>query len=150
MSELKEFVNKRTCHFSGISIRKLYGLDSFYIRDIPFIVISSDDEIIVKVEDFEVKKSVLKISHVSEWILNEKVMQNWFVLPKTFNKKKSKLSPILEMTSKALLYPKKEKKKIKSKSKSQSNTDDLAVDKLIRAKDSPTFYKRILQFFSKD
>lgn len=116
MSELQEFVKKRTANLSGISCRKLYGLDAFYLSNKPFIIISSSDQIVIKVDDFEVKNK-LKIHQAKEWILNDKLMENWFLLPETFNKKKSKLVPILELTSKALLHPKKEKKKNKKKSK---------------------------------
>ncbi|OUR96890.1 hypothetical protein A9Q84_11175 [Halobacteriovorax marinus] len=146
MSELQEFVKKRTSDFSGISCRKIYGLDAFYLSDIPFIVISSNEQIIVKVDDFEVKKTLLKIPQVSQWILNDKVMENWFLLPDTFNKKKNKLAPILEMTSKALLHPRKEKTKRKKKSKTQNNSDKIAVETVTNVEKNPSFFKRLCNF----
>jgi len=145
MSELKEFVRKRTAKFSGISCRKLYGLDAFYLRDIPFIVISSNEQIAVKVEDIEIKKTILKIPQVSQWILNDKVMENWFILPNTFNTKKNKLSPILEMTSKVLLHPKKEKKKHRKKSNPQQKP---ALEAVTKVEKKPTFFKRLFKFMN--
>ena len=110
MSELHEFVKKRTAKFLGISCRTLYGLDAFYLGNKPFVVITSDNQIAIKVDDFEVKNK-LKLLQVKEWTLNDEVMENWFLLPESFNKKKSKLVPVLEMTSKVLLHPKKEKRR---------------------------------------
>ena len=112
MSELQEFVKKRTASFPGISSRKLYGLDAFYQNNLPFIVISSE-QIVLKASDFEVKKTLLNMPEVIKWTLNGKEMKDWFLLPESFNKKKNKLDPILEMASKALLNPKKEKKRKK-------------------------------------
>ncbi len=117
MSDLYEFVLKRTANISDITCRKLYGLDAFYISDKPFIVISAKDQIIVKVEDFEVRKSLQKIPNIELWKLGSKIMEDWFVLPETYNKKKNKLSPVIEMTAKVLLNPKKKPKKKKVKSK---------------------------------
>lgn len=114
MIELQEFVKKRTASFPGISCRKLYGLDAFYQNNLPFIVISSK-QIVLKASDFEVKKALINMPEVEKWTLNGKEMADWFLLPESFNKKKNKLDPILEMTSKALLNPKKEKKKRKKK-----------------------------------
>ena len=150
MIDLKEFVKKRTASLPGISCRKLYGLDAFYLREIPFIVISSDEAIIVKVDDFEVQNTLLKIDNVSPWTLNNKAMNNWFLLPDTFNKKKSKLTPVLEMTSKALLHPKKEKVKRKKKSNAQKRTQMRASETVINVDDSPSLFKKIFKFMSKN
>jgi hypothetical protein len=144
MSELKEFVKKRTASFSGISSRKLYGLDAFYLNELPFIVITSDEQIVVKVYDSEVKKSLLTIHKASQWSLSNKVMESWFVLPNTFNKKKNKLSPILDITSKALLNPKKIKKK---RIKKPKNEDMLNTPKNVVIA-SPSFFKRILKLIT--
>jgi hypothetical protein len=141
MSELKEFVKKQTAKFTGISGRKLYGLDAFYLSDMPFIVIASNEQIVIKVDDFEVKKTIKAMPQVSEWILNDKLMENWFVLPDTFNKKKNKLSPILEMTSKVLLRPKKEKKKRKKKAATQNKIDRPLTDAKIEKR--PSLFKRL-------
>ena len=111
MSELYEFVKKVTKTIPDISYRKLYGLNSFYMSDRPFIVITTNDEIVVRVDDFQMQKTIENIPQIERWILNDKVMDNWYILPEKYNKKKNKLSPILEMTSKVLLRPKKEKKK---------------------------------------
>lgn len=147
MSELQEFVKKRTAKFSGISCRKLYGLDAFYLSDRPFIIISSTEQIVVKVDDFETKKE-LKNYQVTGWILNDKVMENWFLLPETFNKKKNKLLPILEMTSKVLLHPKKEKKKHKKKGKTKKCSDNITSEAKLSTKNmdkGPSFFKRLFQ-----
>ncbi|MFT6070994.1 MAG: TfoX/Sxy family transcriptional regulator of competence genes [Bacteriovoracaceae bacterium] len=117
MSELQEFVKKRTASYPGISSRKLYGLEAFYLKNSPFIVITKDDQIVVKVDDFEVKAQLLNMPEVTKWSLDGKDMENWLLLPTSFNKKKNKLSPILEMTSKVLLNPRKQKKKRRSKPK---------------------------------
>jgi hypothetical protein len=146
MSELYEFVKKRTSNFSGISYRKLYGLDAFYLSDKPFIIISATDHVVVKVDDFEVKKSILKIPEVSSWKLNDKVMENWFMLPDTFNKKKNKLSPVLEMTSKVLLTPKKEKKKRKVKAKVQKNVSTNLSIKSKTKTQKVSFINRLIKF----
>lgn len=147
MSELYEFITKRTAKISGISYRKLYGLDAFYIENIPFIIISSDEKIVVKIDDFEVKRYILKQYEVSLWVLSGKAMENWFVLPKGLNKKKNKISPILEMTSKVLLNPKKSKKKrivkpIKSKKKFKKSS----IKSLNKEKKS-SLLSRLLKFF---
>jgi len=138
MSELQEFVKKRTANLKGISTRKLFGLEAFYINDTPFIVITSGEQIAVKVDDFEVKKTILKISQVVNWNLDGKEMDNWFLLPDTFNKKKNKLTPILDITSKALLNPKKEKKIFKKKVSIQK------ISKKLDIKKKPSFFKRLL------
>ncbi len=143
MSELQEFVRKRTASYPGISSRKLYGLDAFYLKNSPFIVITANEQIVVKVDDFEVKKTILNMPEVSKWTLEGKEMENWFLLPDTFNKKKNKLSPILEMTSKVLLKPKKEKKKRKKKSdshKSKQNNESKTSKNIVK---SPSFFKRL-------
>ncbi|MBT4792187.1 MAG: hypothetical protein HON90_11495 [Halobacteriovoraceae bacterium] len=144
MSELHEFVIKNMAKFSAVSCRKLYGLEAFYLSNMPFLVISSNEQIVVWVEDFEVKASLLKISQVSQWMLNDKLMENWFVLPKTYNKKKNKLSPILEMTSKVLLNPKKKKRKAKSHKIKKPVKKNL-VKAVIKEK-KPSFFKRIFKF----
>jgi len=138
MSELQEFVKKRTANLKGISNRKLYGLEAFYISDKPFIVITSGEQIVVKVDDFEVKKTILKISQVVNWNLDGKDMENWFLLPDTFNKKKNKLTPILDITSKALLNPKKEKKKFKKKVSIQKTSKKIDIKK------KASIFKRLL------
>jgi len=138
MSELQEFVKKRTANLKGISNRKLYGLEAFYICDKPFIVITSGEQIVVKVDDFEVKKTILKISQVVNWNLDGKDMENWFLLPDTFNKKKNKLTPILDITSKALLNPKKEKKKFKKKVSIQKTSKKIDIKK------KASIFKRLL------
>jgi hypothetical protein len=148
MSELQNFVKKRTSNYSGISCRKLYGLDAFYLSDMPFIVISSNEQIIIKVDDFEVKKTMLKTHQASQWTLNDKVMENWFILPGTYNSKKNKLSPILEMTSKALLHPKKEKSKRKKKSNSQKNPPKAALETVTNIEKNHSFFKRMFKFIS--
>lgn len=150
MSELKEFVRKQTAKLSGISIRKLYGLDAFYLSDKPFIVIESNQQIVVKVDDFEVKKTIKAMPQVSEWVLNDKVMENWFLLPDTFNKKKNKLSPILEMTSGVLLRPKKEKKKRKKKPSSQNNSGKLTSQAAVKLENKPSFFKRLFKLVTPD
>jgi len=119
MNELKEFLKKCTSKYSGISYRKLYGLDSFYLNDKPFLLITAKNEIVLKIEDFEVRNK-LKVSQIIQWKLDEKIMENWFLLPERFNKKKNKLMPILEMTSTVLLNPKKEKIKRNKKKLSKS------------------------------
>jgi len=144
MSELLEFVKKRTAKFSGISGRKLYGLDAFYLNDIPFIVITANDQVVVKVEDFEVKKAIVKIPQVTQWTLNDKAMENWFLLPDTFNKKKNKLTPVLDMTSKVLLNPKKEKKKRKNKPNSQKKSIQTKSKPLTSIVKEPSLIKRII------
>lgn len=145
MSELQEFVKKRTAKYPGISCRKLYGLDAFYLSDRPFIIISSNERIVVKVEDFEAKKE-LKVHQITEWTLNSKVMENWFLLPETFNKKKNKLLPILEMASKVLLHPKKEKKKQSKKSKPKKCSDNIiseAQSSIKNVDKKPSLFKRL-------
>lgn len=148
MSELHEFVKKRTAKFPGISCRKLYGLDAFYLSEKPFIIISSNEQIAVKVDDFEVTK-YLKTHQITEWILNDQVMENWFLLPETFNKKKNKLIPILEMTSKVLLQPKKEKlKRKKKKNKAKNCSDNLSLEAQSSIKNvdkNPSLLKRLLK-----
>jgi len=141
MSELHEFIKKRTAKFSGISCRKLYGLDAFYISDKPFIIITSDEQVAVKVDDFQVKK-ILKIHQVTDWKLNDKAMDNWFLLPTKFNKKKNKLIPILEMTAKVLLKPKKEKIKRKKKEKTKKGTDNITTKKVVK---KPSLFRRFLK-----
>jgi TfoX/Sxy family transcriptional regulator of competence genes len=143
MSDLQEFVKKQTAKLAGISIRKLYGLDAFYLSDMPFIVITSNEQIVVKVDDFEVRKTLLGMPQVSEWMLNDKLMENWFLLPDTFNKKKNKLSPILEMTSQVLLRPKKEKKKRKKKSSSQQKNNATDLKKASKIERKTSFFKRL-------
>jgi hypothetical protein len=75
-------------------------------------------------------------------------MENWFLLPETFNKKKNKLVPILEMTSKVLLNPKKEKKKRKKKEKPQNCSDDIrpeAESSIKKADKKPSLLKRLFR-----
>ncbi|MFT6603801.1 MAG: TfoX/Sxy family transcriptional regulator of competence genes, partial [Bacteriovoracaceae bacterium] len=85
MSELQEFVKKRTASYPGISSRKLYGLEAFYLKNSPFIVITKDDQIVVKVDDFEVKAQLLNMPEVTKWSLDGKDMENWLLLPTSFN-----------------------------------------------------------------
>jgi hypothetical protein len=148
MSELYEFVKKRTANFSGISCRKLYGLDAFYLNDKPFVVISASDQIVVIVEDFEAKKSILKIPQVTQWKLDENIMDNWYVLPESFNKKKNKLTPILEMTSKVLLKPKKQKKKRKAKPNSKNKELKKPSMKVVNEDTKPSLFGRLFKFFT--
>lgn len=146
MSELQKFISKQTAKLSNISSRKIYGLDSFYLRDKAFIVISADEKIVIKVDDFEVRDTLQKKYQATQWLLNDKVMENWFALPETFNKKKSKLTPVLEMTSRALLNPKKEKKKHSKKSKVQKKAPK--VEKAIQVETSPSIFKKLFKFLS--
>ncbi len=153
MSELHNFIKKQTSHFSDISCRKLYGLDSFYLKDSPFILISSDDRVVIKVEDFEVKKKILEIPQATQWKLNDKVMENWFVLPDTFNKKKNKIAPILKMTESVLLNPKnpkKEKKKHKKNHKKKcKGKSGLQSKPKKTANNSPKITEEKFSFFKK-
>ncbi len=145
MSELHDFTKKLTAKYSGISSRKLYGLDAFYLGNKPFIVITADDQVAVKVDDFQVKKDI-KVHQVTDWKLDGKVMENWFLLPEKFNKKKNKLVPIFEMTSKVLLSPRKEKTKLKRKKKPKkavsAETKSLKKTELKK----PSLLKRIFNF----
>ncbi len=146
MSELYEFVKKRTANFSDISYRRLYGLNSVYLGNLPFIVITSHEQIVIKVDDFETRKQILKTPHVSLWVLDGKVMDNWLLLPDTFNKKKNKLSPILEMASKSLQNPKKEKRVNKKKSKTKRKT--IEPDVVVSDDISHSILNRIIKFFN--
>lgn len=140
MSELQEFIKKRTLNFKGISSRKLYGLEAFYLSDKPFIVITATDQVAIKVDDFETKKE-LKNHQVTEWTLDNKIMENWFLLPRKFNNKKNKLIPILEMTSKVLLQPKKQKTKKNKKKKTDTSASN---DTLKNAVEKPSFLRRLI------
>jgi hypothetical protein len=144
MSELKDFITKRTSSFAGISARKLYGLDAFYLSDSPFIVLSGNQDIVIKVEDFETIKLILKIPNTSKWVLNDKIMENWFVLPESFNKKKGKLDPVLEMASKVLLQPKKEKKK--KKINSSKKLHNAPSKKNLQDTRKTSIFKRLFNF----
>ncbi|GEM_PF-5897118 len=146
MSELYQFVKKQTSKLSNISCRKVYGLEAFYLRDKPYIVISSDDKVVIKIDDFEVKKIFLEKYQISTWQLNGKAMENWYVLPTTFNKKKSKLAPIIEMSSKALLNPRKEKKTRTKKSKVQKKNTN--IEKAVEIKKSPSIFKKLFKFLN--
>ena len=147
MSELYEFIKKRSANFSDTSYRKLYGLNSIYLGNLPFIVISSTEQIVVKVDDFETRKVILKVPHVIEWVLDDKLMENWLLLPDTFNKKKNKLSPVLEMAYKSFLHPKKEKKVKKKKSKTRGKT--IKQEVVVSDEKSPSILRRFITFVSR-
>ncbi|WP_372654327.1 hypothetical protein [Halobacteriovorax sp.] len=146
MSDLYQFVKKQSSKLPDISYRTIYGLDAFYLRNKPYIVISSDNRIIVKADDFELKAILKKKYQAEQWVLSDKVMYNWFVLPETFNKKKSKLAPILEISSKALLSPKKEKKQRKKKVKKDKQIKN--VEQEPKVESSPSFFKKLFKFLS--
>jgi hypothetical protein len=145
ISHLYDFVKKRTATISGISNRKLYGLNALYLSDKPYIIISPEGRVVVKVEDFEVKK-YLETQNITEWKWKSKTMENWFLLPESFNKKKNKLSPILDMTSKVLLNPKKAKRKIKNKKKIKKNSlhTNQSSETVKNSNTQPSLFKRIL------
>jgi hypothetical protein len=146
MSELHEFLTKSTSKFSGVSCRKLYGLDSFYLKEKPYIVISSEDEIVIWIDDLETRKTLLNSSQISKWKLNGRVMESWFVLPKSFNKKKNKLFPVLEMTSKVLLNPK--KKKRDSKKNKLKKSAKGSISKVEIKKANLSIFKKIINLFN--
>ena len=144
MSELQEFIKNRTAKFTGISTRKLYGLEAFYLSEKPYIIISANDEVIVKVDDLETKKELIKHQVSEEWTLNDKAMENWFLIPTKFNNKKNKLVPILEMTSKVLLQPKK-KKATNNKVKKAKKIANATPKKVEVTKTS--FFQKLIQKF---
>jgi hypothetical protein len=144
MSELQEFIKKRTASFSGISSRKLYGLEAFYLGEKPYIIISANDEVIVKVDDLETKKELKKHQVTTEWTLDDKAMASWFLIPTKFNNKKNKIVPILEITSKILLQPKKKKSKNNKVKKAKKIANAAPKKKqVIKA----SFFQRLIQKF---
>jgi hypothetical protein len=146
MSELQAFVHKLSLAFSNIQPRKTYGLDSFAIRDNVFIMITEDQKIALKVEDFIIREKILKIEGVEKWIYKNKEMENWYLLPPAFNKKKNKLAPILEMIHPTVQAPRKtpntKPRKIK-KSKQQLITTNAHSKNKDQAK--PNALTKILQ-----
>jgi TfoX/Sxy family transcriptional regulator of competence genes len=147
MNELYEFIKKRTSHLPSISYRKLYGLDAIYISDFPFIVISSNDHIVVKIDDFIVRDKLLSNSEVSLWKLDGKPMLNWFVIPSRFNNKKNKLDPIFELTSKVLLHPRKKKKVIRNKSKAKKTTEKTIDKNIAETQKDKSLLIKFVNFF---
>lgn len=143
MSELQQFVKKLTKDFSDITCRKAYGSDSFYVREKIFAVITEDDRVALKVEDYETGLQIQKISGVEDWVLNNKKMEDWYLLPTSFNKKKNRLYPVLEMSYRVVLRPKKKKEKHKHKKKQKPS---VVANKSVKA---PKIQDKKSSLFSK-
>ncbi len=129
MSELMQFLERDFSKIEEITKRKAYGLDAYYIKEKVFLVIEKDEHLILKVEDYLTKKKIFEIPNVLKWSLNGKVMEDWFKLPQTFNKKKNRLFPILEMVYSSALIPKKKKKMNKKPHKRKARTPDISLIK---------------------
>ncbi|MBL6988238.1 MAG: hypothetical protein ISR65_00580 [Bacteriovoracaceae bacterium] len=110
MSEVQLFIKKLTEKYGDVTARKAYGLDSFYVKEKIFVVITKDDKIALKVEDYSSQQKISQVRGIEKWRLNDKEMKDWLVLPTFYNKKKNKLSPILEMVHTTAIRPKKQKK----------------------------------------
>lgn len=145
MSELQHFVKKLLEKYPAITCRKAYGQDAFYVKEKIFVVIAADDLIAIKVDDFEARKKILAITDIKRWSMNGKPIENWFLLPTTFNKKKNRLAPVLDMTYKAILNPKKQKSTNKKKKRSLT---PLRVDKQIENNVENRLSKVVKRFYS--
>ncbi|MCK5883097.1 MAG: hypothetical protein KAG61_05365 [Bacteriovoracaceae bacterium] len=118
MSELYQFITKITSHFDGISCRKVYGKDAIYYKELPIIVIT-DERVAIKVTALNDLPMLRPI--VTQWVLDENPMDDWYLLPASFNKKKNKLIPAIEQVIELIQRPK-IKNRIRKKKKKKTQT----------------------------
>lgn len=116
MSELKKFITKLANRYADTTDRKLYGLDAIYLKEMPFILINGNENIVLKIVRPETIKKILEIKGAAPFKLHGKVIEGWYMLPDTFNKKKNKLMPILDLCKDSIeSTPKNNKPKGRSK-----------------------------------
>jgi hypothetical protein len=130
VSELYNFLKKTTSHLNSVSYRSIYGLDSVFTKDKAFLLVTKDNRIAIYIENEIFFKKRIESVKLDELTIDNKVMDHWFLVPETFNKKKNKLIPLIDSAHEALFIKnKRNNKKNKSKqmrkkaAKKPANTD---------------------------
>mgnify|MGYP003689978987 CR=1 FL=1 len=113
MKELYQFVKKSTTHLQDVTYRVSFGLDAVFISNKAFILISENEQIVIRIENLNFLTKIRASHDMPILILNGKEMEHWYLIPRSFNKKKNKLIPFINSAHTALFDKRKIKKKVK-------------------------------------
>ncbi len=143
MNELYQFITKVTSQFNSITARKLYGKEAIYYKENPIVIIS-DERVIVRIPSLDRFPNLKAVAE--KWSLNDKVMDDWYLLPSSFNKKRNKLIPALEQVIEATKKPKANNPKKTKKKRPSSKKAPTVVTK---KEESKSGFQKFLSLFKK-
>jgi len=148
MSEEYKFLKKATSQIAGVTYRSAYGLDAVFIKEKSLLLVTKEHRIVIKIEDQELLSKKRESIELNVFELNGKEMEHWYLIPKSYNKKKNRLIPLIESASSSLFKQRKRKRNLKKKKKVVHNTNNIEL-KALSENNKISFIERILRLFRK-
>lgn len=147
MSELYSFLKKTTSHLGNVTHRTAYGLDAIFVKDKAFILVTKDNEIALRIEDLDFLAKRRESIELKQFELHNKPISHWYLVPTSFNKKKNRLIPLIDLSFDSLFNKKQKKKKISKKKRIKNN--DLITERVSLENNSQKrgFLNRLASFF---
>ena len=129
---------------NDVTYRISFGLEAVFVSNKAFILVTTDERLAIRIEDSDFLNKTKASFDMPELLLNDKKLEHWYLVPRSFNKKKNKLIPFINSAHTALFN--KRKKKNKKIKKQESKKISISHKRPIKEK-KLTLIEKILGWF---